>query len=142
MTPAGRRRPADLIALLASLARFGLVGGASTLVHGLVLVLLVEAFRVWPAAANGMAFLAAFGVSYLGHRAFTFRSDRPHRESLLAYGLVAAGGGAGNFLLFVLLNDLMGAPYGWAFLVSFLVVTPLVYLGSRALAFRPTRPRS
>lgn len=52
--------------------QFALVGGAAAATHLAVVALLVQAFGMPPLAANVLAFLVAFGVSYNGHAWLTF----------------------------------------------------------------------
>jgi putative flippase GtrA len=78
------------------LTRFGLVGGAATLSYVAVSVLLHRAgLAATPASMT--AYLIAGGMSYLGHKRVTFRSDRAHAVAVprflasLGLGIVAAG---------------------------------------------------
>jgi putative flippase GtrA len=67
------------------LVRFVLVGGAATLTHLVVaLAILSGPVRVEPLYANLAAFCVAFGVSYLGHRFFTFKAPGAPIRFLLA----------------------------------------------------------
>ena len=58
--------------LLFRFFRFGCVGAAASLAHLGVVAALVP-LGLPPAGANVLAFLAAFQVSYYGHRGWTFR---------------------------------------------------------------------
>jgi putative flippase GtrA len=117
------------------IGRFGLVGVAATAVHAVVLTLLITVGKVWPPAANLGAFLVAVGVSYLGHRNFTFQSDRPHHQGLPTFIAVASFGAVANLGVFTLFNAALGIPWPLTFLISMATVTPLVYLLTRDTAF-------
>ena len=53
--------------------RFGLVGGAATIVHASVGFFLASALEVSISIANTLGFLAAWSVSYLGHSRLSFK---------------------------------------------------------------------
>ena len=63
-------------------ARFALVGIAATAIHGATLGLLTSQAHVRPLFANTTALCAAAVLSYVGHRAFTFRSSAAYRKSI------------------------------------------------------------
>ena len=61
--------------LLPEVMRFSVTGGLSTATHFCTVAFLVSVIRFLPISANIIAFLVAFGVSYIGHSKFTFPSD-------------------------------------------------------------------
>lgn len=122
--------------------RFALVGVAATLTHALVLWALVSLAGLRPSGATLIAFAIAFGVSYLGHYNFTFRSNKPHAVALPAFGFAAGTGAFLNLIIFVLMTDVFRASYWQAFAVTVLAVPPTVYILSKSFAFSPDKPAS
>lgn len=61
---------------LLTLVRFSAVGALATLLHFVVALLLLWNLSITLQLANMMAFLCALAFSFLGHRHFTFRSQR------------------------------------------------------------------
>jgi putative flippase GtrA len=59
--------------LLRQIAWFMAVGVAATATHWCLAVFLVEAWSLPAAVANLAGWALAFGVSFVGHYAFTFR---------------------------------------------------------------------
>lgn len=117
---------------VATLARFGSVGGAATLVHiavaGLVLWL-------WPTlspfVANLVAFLAAFQVSLWGHRRFTFRrAGRGDRFFVLALaGFALNNGVLGALIAATPIDGFL------AIVIATFTVPLLMYVAARFWAF-------
>lgn len=112
--------------------RFLIVGGAATLVHMLVAAL---AFAVYPTpspyAANIIAFLVAFIVSFYGHRHITFQT----KGSMLRFLLVATGGFLANNAILtgclaVGIGDLASV------IIATACVPVLTYLASSLWAFK------
>jgi putative flippase GtrA len=60
--------------LVAKLIRFGAVGVIAAMVYVLAVVTLVSGLGVPPIGAAVLGYLIALPVSFMGHRAFTFRS--------------------------------------------------------------------
>lgn len=120
--------------------RFALVGIAATLTHAVVLWALVSLAGIRPSGATLLAFAIAFGVSYLGHYNFTFRSKEPHAAALPAFGFAAGTGALLNLMIFVLMTDVFRASYWQAFAITVVAVPPVVYILSKSFAFSPGRP--
>jgi putative flippase GtrA len=59
--------------------RFGLVGICATLVYVLISLVANEALRIAPVPSSVLAQAVAFGVSYIGHSAYSFRVKTNHR---------------------------------------------------------------
>lgn len=79
--------------LLSRLVRFGMTGIGVTALHVVVAASLVELSHAGPAAANGIAFIAAALVSFLVNARFTFRAQAaggPLVRFLLVTGLCGA----------------------------------------------------
>lgn len=116
--------------------RYGVIGAAATLVHALVLSMLVNVAEWRPSLATVIGFLTAFGVSYLGHYFFTFRSRARHRHALPKYLSIAASGAALNWMIFVIVNEGLRMHYWMAFLIVVLVVPICVFFMSKHFAFK------
>lgn len=78
--------------MIESFVRYALVGAVGTLAHYLVLLGLVELGNVRPTLATTLGFATGAVVNYFLNFRFTFQSDRPHREALPRFLLVAAAG--------------------------------------------------
>lgn len=113
------------------LFRFGLVGGAATLSYA-ALALLLHWAGLSPAPTSVTAYLIAGGVSYLGHKHLTFRSDRPHVVAaprfLASLGLGAVAAGA---LSEVLVEGLRLSVVASTLIVC--IVAPLLSYGALSL---------
>ncbi|MGJ3261865.1 MAG: GtrA family protein [Salinarimonas sp.] len=104
------------------LVRLLVVGGVSTGLY-LGLAWIGGARLGLPAAVASIgAYALAAIVSYLAHRSFTFRSERPHREAAWRFGLVACIGWGAAIAVPLVLTDGLGAPP----LASFLVVATAI----------------
>ncbi len=120
--------------------RFGLVGIVATLTHVLIYIALVEATGTNPSAANAIAFVIAFAVSFVGHFRWTFATAhganrRPWGRPLLKFTLVALFGFLLNALAVYVVTDVAQASYLYA-TIFMLLVTPIsVFLLSRLWAF-------
>lgn len=131
--PAGRAQPAPW--RRAGLA-FVAVGAAAAALHYLLTLLLAGPFGLAPAVANTAGFLAAFPLSYLGHRHLSF-ADRPapHRQALPRLLLVSLTAFASNQLLLDALLRLTPLPL-WLALGLVLVGVALgTFLAGRCWAF-------
>ena len=116
--------------------RFALVGAAATATH-----LAVGLSLIWvgvpPLAANPLAFAAAFGVSFDGHRRWTFaKATTPIRRSLPRFGVVALAGLALNEAALSALLATGTAPMA-ALAIAVSLAAASTYVLSRAWAFRP-----
>ncbi len=126
---------------LLRLARFGIVGLSAAAVHYWVVIALVEWLDIAPLQANVGGFVAAFGVSYFGHRHWTFSDAMAtHGENKHAsfprFLLVALLGFGMNQLMFYLLLRYAGWPYYLALAVVVFTVAAMTYVLSRLWAFR------
>jgi putative flippase GtrA len=113
---------------------FGGVGLTAALVHTLVFASLRE--HLWPELANALGFVVAFGVSFVGHRYFSF-ADTTTRvsQSLLRFGVTAALGFAANELSFVLLWRVLECPPLPSLWVAMVVAACQTFLLGRFWAF-------
>lgn len=119
-------------------ARFGVVGVVATLVH--VAVAFAALAVVGPVGAAVIGFLAANGVSYAGHRLWTFRETQRSVVDGAWRHLVVSAFGMGINVATVACLDYLGAPAQAAVLAGALVAPPLTYLGARHWAFAVSRP--
>jgi len=108
------------------LSTYALVGVAASLAHYAVLVALVELAHVPPVTAALVGYVVGGVVSYRLNRRHTFVSDRPHREAVWRFALVAATGFGLTFLLMRLFVERLAAPY----LPAQLVTTVLIMFAS------------
>lgn len=112
--------------------RFLIVGGVATLTHMLVVALVFARYEEpSPYAANIIAFIVAFLVSFYGHRHITFQT----RGSICRFLIVAIAGFLANnailtACLFFGLDDFI------AVIIATACVPVLTYLASSLWAFK------
>lgn len=113
------------------LVQFALVGGAAAATHLAVVALLVQAGALPPLAANVLAFLLAFVVSYNGHALLTFSDTKARGWAVLGkYFAVACLSFVVNELLYWwLLNSLH-----WNYLISLFLVLVVVAVATFVLS--------
>ncbi len=142
-TRTGRHR---ILTELFTAWRFGLVGIAATLTHAGIALALTVSELAHPLVANLIAFLVAFGVSFLGHHFWSFpdpaSTARRRRRRMLRFFVLALTGFSANtaalagWLAWVPLPDALGV------LVSIGLIPLVTYLGARLWAFaEPAAPR-
>ena len=103
--------------LRGELTRFGIVGLLSTAVHAAVYSVLAVTYGIGPLPATGIAFIFAFGISFCGHRYWTFA----HRRGTFTISLL-------RFLTASLIGLCSNALIAWT-LVDALHLPPLTPLG-------------
>ena len=125
------------MSFLPRVVRFGMVGAASTLAY-IALALLGEALGLTVVVASVAAYALCIPFAYLGHRHFTYGSNRPHREAtprFVALNLVGLGISAAAPWL---LCDLAGLP-PFAGVFTAAVLVPLAsFAGQSLFVFPPT----
>jgi putative flippase GtrA len=119
----------------ARLFKFAVAGGAATLTHVVVFVILVEAFDVAAVFAAIPAFLIALFVSYYGNRTWTFQSKGSHSVELPKYTVAALNGLLLNIAITYVVVNLIGAPYVIALLLVVSVVPLVTFFISRKWVF-------
>jgi len=125
-------RPADPT----SVAWFLGVGGLAGLVHYIVALALHGLAQVTPGMANVAGFLAAFPVSYYGHRTLSFAATAiPHRHALPRLFTVSAMSFLVNQALLLSLLELTSLPLWIALAIVLVVVALLTYALSRSWVF-------
>ncbi len=115
--------------------RFASIGFLSTVTHGVVLNVLVLGVGIHPTLANVGAFLTAFGVSYLGHYYFSFRSNNTHVETASKYFIAALVGLSINTLIFAVIVNWMNLHYMIAFAAAIVILPPIMFLISKKFVF-------
>lgn len=116
--------------------RFGSVGVVGTLVHGGILIGLVERLNLDPVYANLIAFSMAFITSYLGHYYWTYRSRESHRSTALKFGITAVSGLLANYAIFHVMVDWLAFNYLWAFAAVVILIPAGTYLLHKTWAFK------
>jgi putative flippase GtrA len=125
-----------LVALAESrVFRFLVAGGAATLTHVTVFVILVERFELPAVFASIPAFLIALSVSYYGNRTWTFQSSGLHRIEFPKYALAAVNGLLLNVAITYVVVDLIGARYVFALVLVVTVVPIVTFFVSRKWVF-------
>lgn len=115
------------------LARYAVVGGAATVVHYALLVLLVEAAH-WPAwLAAGLGAIVGAQVAYLGNRRYTFEHRGAIARSWPRFQGTALAGALLGMALVALAQRL-----GWHYLVGQVLATGVVMLVTFAINRRWT----
>lgn len=108
--------------------RFGLVGGAATLVHAAIYTALISWTAVAPQLANLIAFLSALGISAFGHHHFTFRANEGKRSfsaSSWRLGVTAILGYLLNASFVFIVEDVLEADSRLA-VIPMILITPVV----------------
>lgn len=119
---------------------FVAVGTAAALVHFGVVVLLVSQAQAAPLAANVLAWCVAFGVSWAGHRALTFRAQAaPLARSARRHAAVSLAGLALNEAAYALLLRVTPLRYDVALALVLVGVAVLTYQLGRHWAFAGKR---
>lgn len=123
----------------AQLLRFVVVGCTAALVHWGVVKLAVEQAGLRPLLANVLGWSIAFGVSYGGHRRWTFsatRGQRSSRSALPRFLLVSATGFLLNEAAYATALQWPGVRYDLALAVVLVLVAGFTFVMSRWWAFR------
>ena len=118
--------------------QFIAVGGCAAATHLMVVALLVHFLHLAPLAANVLAFLVAFVVSYQGHAWFTFsRTGARGWRVVGRFFAVASLSFVGNELLYAAALHWLA----WHYLASLAAVLVLMavatFVLSKFWAFRP-----
>ncbi|OYY90704.1 MAG: polysaccharide synthesis protein GtrA [Methylophilaceae bacterium 17-44-8] len=127
---------ADMQTLKRSISWFLVVGAIAALVHYAMAVTLEGMYSVRPAWSNIIGFCAAFPVSYLGHRHFSFSGQSSsHQQALPRFLAVAILGFLANQTLVLLGLHFTALPF-WSLLALVMIVVAIgTYLLSKHWAF-------
>lgn len=131
--------PAGLRALrrLPQGLQFVAVGGVAAMTHLAVVCLLVAWAGMHPLAANVLAFLVAFVVSYHGHAWLTFASVQAHGWPVVArYFAVASLSFVANELLYFIALHWLHWHYFWSLTGVLVLVAVGTFVLSKFWAFK------
>lgn len=131
-------RQTRLAGLAAQVARFGTVGVAATLTHGLVLVALSEGLALDPVVGNLLAFSIAFGVSFAGQSRWVFRAGGFAFGHLWRFASTALLGLGLNFAIMKLTVDALGLHYLLGFAAVVASVPAITFLLNKLWVFQAT----
>jgi putative flippase GtrA len=110
------------------LARYGLVGGALSVLYAGLTAVLIEATN-WPALnASIGAFVLSLPFAYLGHRYVTFRSSGSHATELVRFVVTMTNAFVVSSLSMLVTVGYFGAHYGYALLATTVLVTVVNYV--------------
>jgi putative flippase GtrA len=127
------------MALLRELLRFGLIGLAATGLHFALLTLLVERGGLPPPTANGVAFLGALTVTYLGQSLWVFPGRSRHSpRQMLRFALSLVLGLAANMAIMALCTQVLGFDYRTGFIIGVATVPALSFTINRSWVFAAT----
>ncbi len=115
--------------------RFGIVGGAATLVYFFCGIAFVTLLGLPVLLGNALAYLAGFVVSYLGQCLWTFRAGGAHRTMLPRFAVTQAVGLALNSGIIWLLTR-VGVIYEVAMWAAIVAVPVAVYFICKRWVFR------
>ncbi|MDL5038654.1 GtrA family protein [Comamonas sp. Y6] len=122
---------------LPQLLQFVLVGGTAAATHLAVVGLLVALLGMPPLAANVLAFLVAFVVSYNGHALFTFSATRARGWPVVArFFAVACLSFVANELLYYIALNWLHWHYFWSLAAVLVLVAVGTFVMSKFWAFK------
>jgi putative flippase GtrA len=116
--------------------RFGVVGLTATAMHYLTLILMVELLAIPPTLANGLAFLCALFITYLGQSLWVFQERSQHSITQMLRFTVSLGVGLlSNMAIMAVSMHALGLGYQNGFLLSLLLVPVLSFMINRFWVF-------
>lgn len=122
---------------LPQLLQFVLVGGTAAATHLAVVGLLVALLGMPPLAANVLAFLVAFVVSYNGHALFTFSAAGARGWPVVArFFAVACLSFVANELLYYIALNWLHWHYFWSLAAVLVLVAVGTFVMSKFWAFK------
>ncbi len=122
------------------LSKFIMIGSTAALTNLAGVIFLVSVFHFHPLFANVFAYLAAFCVSFLGHKHWTFAEvNAKNRTAIGRFSMVVLI----NFLLseslYYLLLKETTLDYRLALLIVVVAIPPVTFTLSKFWAFREVR---
>jgi putative flippase GtrA len=121
---------------MGELIRFVIVGVSAMLVHLFMVTIVLVPLGMAPLAANVIAFLVAFQVSYQGHMRLTFRqSGATHRTALPRFFAVSCISFAVNEAMYFVLLHYTPLDYRSALLIVLATVAVLTFVLGKIWAF-------
>lgn len=124
------------INIIKELSKFGIIGCSAAVVNFIAVILLVKAGLLSPLAANIIAFLIAFQVSFFGHKLWTFRHQGKHAATMTKFFIVAVLSFFLNEALFAGFLKYAHLYYPLALFITLMLVPPITFAFSKAWAFR------
>lgn len=121
---------------LAQISRFFSVGLLATIVHLVVSISLVSLFGGFEQSANLIAFLTAFGVSFIGHHTWTFRSHAKLVEIFPRFTGVAISGYVGSACVLFILHLMQLWTQEIRVTLAAFTVPVITYIGHKFLVFK------
>lgn len=119
----------------ASKIGFASVGAFAAAVH-YGMAVSANAFGFSPVFANWIGFICAFPLSYMGHRAWSFKGTQSAKlTSLVKYSGVALTGFISNQVVLVLMMKLTSMPFWMALACAVTILTLISWTLSRYWAF-------
>ena len=122
------------------LTKFGVVGVAATMSHYIVALSLAPFLGIlW---ANVVGYSVGMGVSYFGHRHFTFAATRnmvAHRQAIARFAMSSGVGLIVSQGTLYLTIKLLQLPEWLGLAVVVLTVPPLTFLPFQFWVFTPTK---
>lgn len=117
------------------MVKFGIIGVVATLTHLCVALVLNEIFGIVALWSNFTAFLAAWPVSYLGNRGWTFNTNLAHQHSIPRFGVASLSGLLLSQLIVWFVADVMGYGLRLALVPALVIVPAFSFLANRYWVF-------
>lgn len=122
---------------MAELMRFGIVGLVATAVHFAILTLGVEHLSMPPTPANGLAFLCALSITYLGQSLWVFPERSRHGPAQMMRFAVSLGIGLlANMATMAAAVHVLGLGYQTGFVLGLVMVPALSFVINRFWVFK------
>jgi putative flippase GtrA len=119
--------------------RFLVIGGLAFLTHLACVLIVVGQFAMPPLAANCLGFIAAFSLSYFGHKNWTFSAgSSDHSTTFSRFAIVAIIGFAVNEGLYAVLLSVFALEYRLSLVITLCVASASTFILSRNWAFHAT----
>ncbi len=115
---------------------FSVVGAVGTSGQYAMLILLVEVTKQNPVLASTLGFLVGALINYILNYRYTFKSDKPHRETLVKFLVVAAIGACINTGLMYVLIESIDLQYLIAQLLATAAVLAWNFLANKYWTFQ------
>ena len=100
-----------MIALARQFSSYVGIGFGAAAIHYTVLIALVEGFGLQPVLAALIGYSTGGILSYRLNRRHTFGSERPHREAIWRFSLVAGVGFVLTYVAMFTFVDVLHQPY-------------------------------
>ena len=121
---------------LITAAKFAAVGLAATAVHVFMVWVLMKLFFLSPYPTNTIAFLTAFGFSYLGHYHWSFKEQPKEGNSFRRFVMIAGSAFLLNNILLTYMLEKAYFPEMISVIFSIFIIPLYTFIGSRFWAFK------